>query len=97
MSVYVDPLYEHGGSKTFKWKVSCHMYADSLDELHAMAKAIGMKRSWFQDRPDFPHYDLVSTRRKLAVEAGAIEVERQDAMRHAQRKRLAEVTPSLFA
>ena len=44
MSVYVDPVMAHGGSKTFRWERSCHMYADTLEELHAMARAIGMRR-----------------------------------------------------
>lgn len=49
------------------------MYADSLAELHAMAKLIGMKRDWFQDRPGLPHYDLVPARRILALKFGAVE------------------------
>jgi hypothetical protein len=73
LSVYVDPLFEHGGSPTFHWKRSCHMYADTLDELHTMAKRIGMQRAWFQNKPKLPHYDLVPTRRAAAVSAGAVE------------------------
>lgn len=73
MSVYVDPLRNHGGSATFRWKQSCHMYADTLDELHAMALAIGMKRSWFQDKLSMPHYDLVESRRRDAVRRGSVE------------------------
>jgi hypothetical protein len=73
MSVYVDQLLNHGGSATFRWTHSCHMYADTLDELHAMATAIGMKLAWFQDKPSMPHYDLVETRRRKAVKLGAIE------------------------
>ncbi|MEQ1934665.1 MAG: DUF4031 domain-containing protein [Fimbriimonadaceae bacterium] len=61
-------LFARTGSK---W---CHMRADTLDELHAMAEAIGMKRSWFQDKPGFPHYDLVPKRRALAVKRGAKEI-----------------------
>ena len=36
MGVYVDEVLKHGGSKSFQWEHSCHMYADSLDELHAV-------------------------------------------------------------
>jgi len=71
MSVYVDFLIDYG------WKLgpSCHMTADTLEELHAMADAIGMKRSWFQvSRGDIPHYDLVNSRRKAAIKRGAIEI-----------------------
>ena len=77
MSVYVDPVMRHGGSKTFHWQHSCHLYADSVDELHAMARLIGMKRQWFQNEDRLPHYDLVPSRRKLAVELGAVEHTRE--------------------
>ena len=68
--VYVDRLRDWG------WKLgpSCHMIADALDELHAMAAKIGMKRSWFQDENCRPHYDLVASRRRMAVASGAKEV-----------------------
>lgn len=73
MSVYVDPIFKHGGSAGFRWEESCHMYADTLDELHAMADAIGMRRAWFQPRGTLPHYDLVPARRRAALKLGAIE------------------------
>lgn len=70
MSVYVDPLIDYG------WRLgpSCHMFADTLEELHDMAKRIGMKRAWFQDKETLPHYDLVKSRRDKAVALGAVEV-----------------------
>lgn len=73
--VYVDPIVNWGGSRTFRWKNSCHMYADTLEELNAMADKIGVKRSWIQDnRPGrLVHYDLVESKRKLAVKHGAVE------------------------
>lgn len=72
MPVYVDSLMERG------WVLgkSCHMIADSLPELHALAKAIGLKEHWFQERST-PHYDLTESRRARAVAAGAIELERR--------------------
>ena len=76
MGVYVDALIDYG------WKLgpSCHMTADTLDELHAMAEKIGMKRSWFQlGKNDIPHYDLVASKRRLAVKNGAIELTRNEA------------------
>jgi Protein of unknown function (DUF4031) len=82
MSVYVDPLLNHGGSDTFRWKFSCHMYADTLDELHAMADAIAMKRSWFQDDKRLPHYDLNVSRRIAAVKHGAIETTLRQMVTH---------------
>jgi hypothetical protein len=74
MSVYVDQIMPHGGSKTFRWKKSCHMFADTPEELHALAAKIGMRREWFQNDERLPHYDLTESRRALAVRHGAVEV-----------------------
>jgi hypothetical protein len=87
MPVYVDPLMEHGGSATFRWTTSCHMYADTLDELHTMAAAIGMKRAWFQDKPSMPHYDLVPARRAKAVKLGAVEHTRYEMVEFMRKRR----------
>lgn len=70
MAVYVDPLRSWGGSGKFHWKISCHMYADTIDELHAMAEKIGLKLKWFQDDPRLPHYDLHPARRRKALQLG---------------------------
>lgn len=71
MSAYVDCLVGYG------WRLgpSCHLIADSLDELHAFAASVGMKRAWFQPKSS-PHYDLTESRRKRAVQLGAIELDR---------------------
>ena len=96
MSVYVDPVMEHGGSKSFRWPRSCHMYADSLAELHAMAAAIGMRRAWFQSDARLPHYDLVPARRSRAVELGAVQHTRGQCAEFMRRTNRAGQT-SLFA
>lgn len=58
---------------------SCHLAADTLDELHSFAARLGMRRSWFQPgRGRHPHYDLVKSRRDRAVALGAIEVSGRD-------------------
>lgn len=76
MPVYVDPLMTHGGSPTFPWKQSCHLFVDTIEELHTFAASIGMRRSWFQDKR-LKHYDLTSGRRRVAVFKGAIELDRE--------------------
>ena len=54
-----------------KW---CHMWCDEgVEELHRMADALFLKRLYFQDVEGFPHYDLVESRRKKAIEFGAQE------------------------
>lgn len=73
--VYVDALVD------YRWELgpSCHLLADTEEELHAFAASLGMKRAWFQDGESHsvPHYDLVASRRKLAVKLGAIEINRR--------------------
>jgi hypothetical protein len=52
----------------------CHMVSDrSVEELHAFASEIGLRRRWFQDGPR-PYYDLRPSKRRLAVAKGAKEV-----------------------
>lgn len=76
MSVYVEPLHNWG----WKYGPSCHLVADSLSELHEFAGKLGMLRSWFQDK-DVPHYDLIASKRKLAVMLGAIELTDEQAVK----------------
>ncbi len=102
MTVYVDEIFRypiantngaarrvarrHGG----QW---CHLWCDPGDEasLHEIAKQIGMKRTWFQDRNRrFPHYDLVPTRRDAAIRAGAVEKDLREWMK--ERKSTTETT-----
>jgi hypothetical protein len=54
----------------------CHMIADDLNELHAMADRIGVQRRWFQSHASHPHYDICKSKRELAVRFGAIELNR---------------------
>lgn len=60
----------------FRGGLYCHMMSDTpgeagLKELHAFARQIGLKRSWFQNKPRHPHYDLSSRKRSQAIAAGA--------------------------
>jgi len=84
VTVYVDKLTRYpnitGVAKRYGnyW---CHMWADTLDELHAMADRIYLQRGWFQDRQGFPHYDMVQSRRLAALKAGAVEKSLKDHIR----------------
>lgn len=72
MAVYVDKAFI-----PFRGHLMCHMIADTFDELHGMADAIGMQRRWFQPR-SFPHYDVPQDRRSVAIQLGAAEVDRRE-------------------
>ena len=81
MSVYVDNLMVWGGDEAprcFRHKPSCHLYADTLEELHAFALRIGMRRCWFQNESTLPHYDLTEGKRAQAVANGAKPQTRQE-------------------
>lgn len=78
--IRVDPLVAWGmvGRLGPWW---CHLFADEpaeLDELHRIAKAVGMRREWFQTPDTLPHYDLVPKRRAAALRAGAVEGTREE-------------------
>jgi hypothetical protein len=62
------------GSGWGKWSGGGHLLATDIDELHAMAQQIGLRRSWFQDRT-FPHYDVMAGKRLQAIAAGAVAIE----------------------
>jgi len=67
--VYVDDMKAPYGRMTM-----CHMVADTVEELHAMADKIGVNRRWFQSVASTPHYDICKSKRALAVQHGAKEV-----------------------
>ena len=73
--IVVDELrtYTGRGRLSGQW---CHMTTDTgdLDELHAFAARLGLRRAWFQDVRSAPHYDLRPTKRALAVTLGAKEI-----------------------
>lgn len=85
MAVYVDRLMNHGWRLRGRLTKSCHMLADTPEELHALAAVIGLKREWAQDG-SLLHYDLVPGKRAAAVAAGAIELNDHDQARLVMRK-----------
>lgn len=70
MTVYVDKLFKY---KNKQW---CHMWADDEEELHSFALILGLKREWAQFHQGMItllHYDLVPSKRALALKNGAVE------------------------
>lgn len=81
MTVYVDKLFttpgtpQAGAGRTFGYgKQSCHMTADTPEELHRFASMLGLKRAWAQHEGRLTlHYDLTPRRREAALLNGAVE------------------------
>lgn len=70
---------------------SCHLIADSVEELVAFAEEIGLRREWFQPRSS-PHFDLTSVGREAAIKNGAIPLTNREfvtKIRELRKRRLA--------
>jgi Protein of unknown function (DUF4031) len=97
MSVYVDHAFAVGDWG--RWSGGGHLQADTLDELHAFAARIGMRREWFQSKPGRPendHYDLTRGARTLAIRSGAVTEDRRSGTRRRQAiRRSRKLTPSV--
>jgi hypothetical protein len=81
MTVYVDELLNFGWKLRGREVASCHLFTDQVDlsELHDLAERIGMQRAWFQVSRTAPHYDRTAARRRAAIDAGAVAVDRRQA------------------
>lgn len=78
MAVYVDPPGSAPG-RIGRVVFTCHMLADTVDELVEFAAGIGLRRAWLQgmDKPaGIPHFDLTAGKRAQAIAAGAQDVDR---------------------
>lgn len=80
--VYVDKLFQLASTNPQAYFVGtrtghqwCHMFADEEEELHEMARKLGLKIGWFQHRSRTKHYDLTPSKRALAVKYGAKEID----------------------
>ena len=85
MACYVDELFDTTWANKSKWPYarSCHLTADTEEELHAFAARLGLRRAWYQPKPLLAlcHYDLTATKRALAVKLGAVEVDAREQAR----------------
>lgn len=86
MSVYVDPNLDWPKTRRWPFGSVSHMYADTPDELHAMARKLGLKREWCSDvtQPDSDllHYDLSPGKRLQALKNGAIPTSHRHMVAH---------------
>jgi hypothetical protein len=72
--VYVDSAFSVG--EWGRWTGGGHLQADTVEELHAFADRLGLRREWFQAKPGRPendHYDLTRRGRERAIALGAID------------------------
>jgi hypothetical protein len=87
MSVYLDTA-----DIVWRGKTWCHLYADSLPELEAFARQIGLPPDWLQypnGDGGFPHYDVAGHYLTKCRNAGAQHVEPGDGTYRRLRKALA--------
>jgi len=71
MTVYVDDAVHLWRGR--RW---AHLMADTLDELHAMARALEIPLRAFQNKTSGAHYDVPSELRERAIELGATAISR---------------------
>lgn len=84
MTVFVDDV-----RLPFRTMFMCHMWADGLDELLAMADRIGVQRKWLQQPPkaSWVHFDVSLGKKALAIKAGAILTDKYGPVEFEARRR----------
>lgn len=94
MTVYVDNANISYG----RMKMS-HMWADSLDELLAMADRIGVARRWLQCPPavSWTHFDVSLGAKAKALAAGAVLTDKYGPVEFLARRAVASGEPSRVA
>ena len=82
MTVYVDDMRAPFGRMKM-----CHMIADTTDELLAMADRVGVARKWIQQAGmSHEHFDIALSKRALAVQHGAVEINKRDLAMHCHKR-----------
>jgi len=99
MSVYVDDVRHRFGRM-----IMCHLWADSLDELLAVADAIGVQRKWIQGHstlsygkhrnPSWIHFDVSLTMKERAIARGAILTDKYGPVEHTSRLHMLSDNPA---
>ena len=88
MAVYVDSFRTPATVGRLKGNWS-HLTADTTEELVEFAERLGLKRHWIQNpgNPWKEHFDVVDSKRELAIRLGAVQVTMREAVELHRRKR----------
>jgi hypothetical protein len=102
MAVYVDDVRHAFGNM-----IMCHMWADTLPELMAMADRIGVARKWIQGHAELSigkaksaswvHFDIALSKKAMAIRAGAVLTDQYGPVEHTARLNIATGDPVLVA
>lgn len=94
MTVYVDDVRHRFGRM-----IMCHMWADSLDELLAMADRIGVARKWLQQPPkaSWVHFDIAMSKKLIAQQHGAVLTDKYGPVEHTAKLAIASGDPERAA
>jgi len=94
MTVYVGDVRHK-----FRHMTMCHMWADHLDELLAMARRIGVQRKWLQEPPkaSWEHFDVSIGKKDLARKYGAVLTDKYGPLEHLAKLDIASGDPEQMA
>ena len=78
ITAYVGPLRTVFKTRRWRWNKAAHLWADTEPELRVFAERLDLPRSWeHRSNSGLLHYDLTESKRKEALEAGAVPVGRK--------------------
>ncbi len=64
-----------------------HMATDGgMEELHGMARRLGLRPQWLHHHPGLPHYDVPEEVKRKAISLGAAEVTARELVRRCKRR-----------
>lgn len=75
---YSMPVYVDDAAIMFRSKPRFHLAADSVQELHAFCREVGIHRCWFHNAKGHPHYDITAEQRLASIRHGAIAMTSQE-------------------
>lgn len=77
--------------------IMCHMWADTVEELHEAAEKLGLRRAWFQQPPkaSWEHYDISLSVKTKALAMGAVLTDKYGPSEHVARQRLKSEDPAV--